>query len=183
MFHKKSVIPSLRNLKNIEKAIKSPSEYILLSEVNIGNLKEISAICRKAKKKVLVSVDVLGGFKGDKIGVKLLKNLFQIDGVVSTNVQVLRMAKQEGLLTVYRLFMIDSRSLTRAAQILKQGDFDCVEVLPGEYAYQKVDIIKKHLSSDVQLIASGFIETQEIADKILSKDFIAVTSSQTKLWN
>ena len=181
MFTKKTIIPSVRNLKYLSKALDSTSEFILLSEVSIGNLKELTDVCHKAGKKVLVHVDLIGGFKGDKEGIQLLKTLFKVDGVTSTNVTVLRQAKQRGLYTIYRLFMIDSRSLDRSIHLLKNEAFDCVEVLPGEYALQKESVIKKHVGS-ADLIAGGFIATKELAQKILQGSFMGVTTSEPDIW-
>ncbi|MEG2709104.1 MAG: glycerol-3-phosphate responsive antiterminator [Vagococcus sp.] len=159
----------------------SASEYILLSEVTIGNLKELTKVCHKAGKKVLVHADLIGGFKGDKEGMNLLKTLFKVDGVMSTNVTVLRQARQKGLYTIYRLFMIDSRSLDRSIHILENEAFDCVEVLPGDYALQQEGDIKKYIGS-ANLIAGGFVTTPELANEILLGSFIGLTTSDPQIW-
>lgn len=182
MLNEKTIIPSVRDLKHLKKALKSESKFVLLSNANIGNLAELTKVCHQQGKKVLVSADLIGGFKGDREGIQLLKNLFKVDGVASNNVQILRIAKKNGLYTIYRLFMIDSRSLEHSKFIVKEENFDCVEILPGEYAYQKsADLAQNFVGK--QMIAGGFISSRDLAEKILSNNyFMGITSSESSLW-
>ncbi|HDU1826857.1 TPA: glycerol-3-phosphate responsive antiterminator, partial [Klebsiella pneumoniae] len=111
MISNNTIIPSIRKYKYFEKALSCQSEYVLLSEANIGNLQSLIGKCHQSGKKVLVHLELLGGFKPDQAGINLLKNYYKVDGVISSNLSALRYAKKEGLLTVYRVLLIDSRSL------------------------------------------------------------------------
>lgn len=52
MFSDKTVIPSTRQLKDLDSALSSKSEYVLLSEAHIGNLKELTKRCHQAEESV-----------------------------------------------------------------------------------------------------------------------------------
>jgi glycerol uptake operon antiterminator len=46
-----TIIPSVRKYKYFEKALASQSDYILLSEANIGNLQSLIGRCHQSGKK------------------------------------------------------------------------------------------------------------------------------------
>jgi glycerol uptake operon antiterminator len=177
----KSIIPSVRELKYLDQAFAVNSKFILLSNANIGNLKDLVSLCHKHQKRVLVHLELLGGFKPDNVGVRLLKTLFNVDGVISTNVNALRMANDMELFTVYRLFLIDSRSLTRFKSIFESVKFSALEVLPAEYALEMESGLRKYVGN-AEMIAGGFIRSQSLASQILNASFMGLTTSETKLW-
>ncbi len=118
MISNNTIIPSIRKYKYFEKALSCQSEYVLLSEANIGNLQSLIGKCHQSGKKVLVHLELLGGFKPDQAGINLLKNYYKVDGVISSNLSALRYAKKEGLLTVYRVLLIDSHRLISRSILL-----------------------------------------------------------------
>ncbi len=73
MISNNTIIPSIRKYKYFEKALSCQSEYVLLSEANIGNLQSLIGKCHQSGKKVLVHLELLGGFKPDQAGINLLK--------------------------------------------------------------------------------------------------------------
>ena len=108
----------------------------------------------KAAKKVLIHLELLGGFKPDQAGISLLKNYYKVDGVISSNLSALRHAKKEGLLTIFRVLLIDSRSLDQSIDIVKHNPPDAIEILPAEYACQCLELISRNLKGfDVIFIA------------------------------
>ena len=127
-----TIIPSIRKYKHFEQALACASEYVLLSEANIGNLQSLIGKCHQSGKKVLIHLELLGGFKPDQAGISFLKNYYKVDGVISSNLSALRYAKKEGLLTIFRVLLIDSRSLDYSIDIVKHNPPDAIEILPAE---------------------------------------------------
>lgn len=181
MFDQKMVIPSIRNLKDLEKALYSGSEYLLLSEVHIGNLQDLTKKCHQLNKKVLVHLDLIEGLAKDAKGVKWLKEMYKVDGVISPNIRILNSAKKMGLICIYRVFLLDSRSLDQALTSLKHLDLDGVEVLPGIFA---INFIEEFLNvnTKIPLLAGGFLNTQQKIDCVFEAGFNAVTTSNKELW-
>lgn len=66
MFLNNTIIPSVRKYKHFEQALACASEYVLLSEANIGNLQSLIGKCHQRGKKVLIHLELLGGFKPDQ---------------------------------------------------------------------------------------------------------------------
>lgn len=183
MISNNTIIPSIRKYKYFEKALSCQSEYVLLSEANIGNLQSLIGKCHQSGKKVLVHLELLGGFKPDQAGINLLKNYYKVDGVISSNLSALRYPKKEGLLTVYRVLLIDSRSLDQSLDIVKHSPPDAIEILPAEYACQCLELISRNLKGfDVVFIAGGFVKRKYLVDKIFHAGFKGITTSEPGLW-
>lgn len=51
MISNNTIIPSIRKYKYFEKALSCQSEYVLLSEANIGNLQSLIGKCHQSGKK------------------------------------------------------------------------------------------------------------------------------------
>lgn len=181
MQNQKTIIPSVRELKLLQLACKSKASIILLSNTDIGNLIKQTSYVHKFRKKAFVHLELIAGFAPDAKGLRLLKNMYQVDGVFTTNIQAGNIAKSIGLNVIYRFFLIDSRSLKRTDAILENNKFDAIEVLPACSAIaESADLAKLNISS--KLFAGGFIKTLNMVDQIFRLGFSGITTSNSKLW-
>lgn len=176
-----SVIPSIRRLQDVEAAIASPCPLVLLSNVHIGNLEALACRLREADKRVVVHADLLGGFRPDREGIKLLKNMYRLDGVFSQSSQVVSAAQKCGLWAVQRVFLMDSRSLERSLEILAESHPDGIEVLPGVLA-SRFSTLFARWDSAATLMAGGMIASADDADTLFARGYRAITASSTALW-
>lgn len=181
LFDSFTIIPSVRKVKDIECALQSVSNMVLLSEVHIGNLQSLVKRCHSSNKMVLVNIDLVGGLATDQIGIKLLKDLFKVDGVVTSNTMNINISKSIGLYTIQRFFLIDSRGFDSGLKALKTTRSDAIEVLPGPLSikfYKEITAVR-----NVPLIAGGFIKDKPIISEIYKAGFKGVTTSQKELWD
>ncbi|KOO48612.1 glycerol-3-phosphate responsive antiterminator [Priestia koreensis] len=181
MFSNQTIIPSIRKLKDMDKALSSQSDYVLLSEAHIGNLKMLTDRCHQAGKKVLVHVDLIEGLSKDIKGIKWLKELFKVDGVISPNKRLLNAARKLDLLAIYRVFLLDSRSLEQSLHSIADAQFDAVEILPGPFATHFVSQIQEAIPN-TSLLAGGFLNSREQIDRVFQAGFKAVTTSAKEVW-
>ncbi|PWF26490.1 glycerol-3-phosphate responsive antiterminator [Ancrocorticia populi] len=180
-FDSPTVIPSVRKLKDLELALQGPSDFVLLSEVHIGNLEPLAARCAQAGKKVLVHADLIGGFKADRDGIKLLRNMFHVDGVLSQSAHVVSAAKKAKLLAIQRVFIMDSRSLDRSLAALGEARPDGIEVLPGALATHYYTLFDQW-ADQCALIAGGMVRSREEAEELFDTGYEAITASTSDLW-
>lgn len=182
LFNTPMVIPSLINGRDLNYALRVPAKIILLSGVSIGNLKEFVYAIHEHRKRAVVHIDILGGFKPDDVGIKLLKNLYKLDGILTSNVRALSQGKSLGMATVYRLPLIDSLSLAKAHDALKNSDnYDAVQILPAVCAIAEVQRVKQMVTHR-PLIASGLLESQNQVKSAFSVGYQLVATSQKSLW-
>jgi glycerol uptake operon antiterminator len=181
MFKEFTIIPSVRNLKNFDSALASISKVILLSEVHVGSLRSLVKRCHDNDKIALVNMDLVGGLATDKIGIKLLKNLFRVNGIISSNSINVNMAKMTALYAIQRFFLIDSRGLDSGLRALENTRSDAIEVLPGPLATRFKEKITK--VRNVPLLGGGFITDKCTVSEIYKSGFMGLTTSKKDLWN
>lgn len=174
-----TVIPSVRRLRDLDAALAAPSQAVLLTNVHIGNLEALVARVHAGGKVALIHTDLLGGFRPDKDGIKLLRTMFKVDGIFTQNAQVLALANKVGLWSVLRIFLIDSRSLERSLEILHEGKADAIEVLPALLAHRRATDFTR---VGVPAIAGGMIEEAEEIRALFDAGYTAVTTSNPCLW-
>jgi glycerol uptake operon antiterminator len=176
-----TIIPSVRNLKYFEDSLKTSSKIIFLSEAHIGSLTSLAKKCHERRKIVFVNIDLIGGISKDQLGIKFLKDIFKVDGIISASSRHLNMAKNENLFTIQRFFLLDSRAFDSSMDALKTSKIDAVEILPGPMAARFSAEIK--LKKDIPLLAGGFIRTVDSLKDIYQAGFMGVTTSERNLWD
>ena len=131
VFSNFQIIPSIRRLTDLDTALESGAQVILLTDADITNLQVLTQKIHAAGKQVWINTELLGGFGKDQAGLKLLKNYYKVDGVMSTDSARLKTLRHMGLYTVQRFFMTDSRSFETSLKLLKNSGMDAAEILPA----------------------------------------------------
>ena len=129
-------------------------------------------------KKLFVHIDLSKGIGRDESGIKYLK-LLGIDGIISTKSSMIRTARDLGLMTVQRFFIVDSRFIDSTADVLKNAKPHMIEIMPGTVT--KV-ISKLKATTSTPIIAGGLIETSEELASALMCGVAAVSTGKRELW-
>lgn len=175
---KNPVIAAVRNDEGFSLALKSPVTHIFLLNSDVITLKDKIKEAHLKDKKIFVHVDFTEGLGKDKVGLKVLYNL-SADGIISTRTNVIKMAKDLGLLTVQRFFIVDSHSYDTAVESIKSAHPDMVEVMPGLVSRE----IKKITGAvKIPVIAGGLIETKAEIYEALSSGATAISTGKAELW-
>jgi glycerol uptake operon antiterminator len=172
-------IAGVRNKAEFLNALKSPVEVIfILNFQNILNIEEIILLTHKAGKKAFIHFDFLDGVGKDKYGIKYIKNK-GADGIITTKTNLILMAKEEGLLTVQRFFIVDSKAIITACDSIASSKPDMVEIMPGIMP----SIIEKFTKTiKPAVIAGGLISTKEQISEALKAGAKAISTGKEELW-
>lgn len=127
---------------------------------------------------VCVNVDLVGGVSADASGLRFLSG--RIEGVISTHRHVIELAKEMELLTVHRLFAIDSGAVERGVKLIKRTQPHCVEILPA-LAYLEVAAAYPELL-ERPVLAGGLLKSREDVSSILGAGAAGVSTSHQRLW-
>ena len=173
------IIPAVRRMKDFEKALQSPHEWIVLLETRLGQLKGLVQYARKANKKILLHIDLVQGLKADEYGVEFLVNDIKPDGIISTRGSVVELVKKRKVLAIQRVFLLDSLSLESNLRAGNRYQPDFIEVLPGKIP-EVISTIKEQ--TDIPIIAGGLITETEDIEKAINAGAVAVSSSTKDLW-
>ncbi len=178
-FEIRGIIPAIRNTKCIDKAIDSDHKVVFLLTGNVLDIQTLVGKVKKNGKRVLVDIDLIKGIAGDEWGIRYLKDVVKVDGIISTKQSAIEIARKEDLMSVQRVFILDSQGLAKAITSTKNSHADYIEVLPAPVVFYICDELKRFKNI---LIAGGLVRTRETAKSILDKGIVAVTTSCTALW-
>ncbi len=175
------IIPSIRRLGDLDYALRSRRDIILLTEADIANLKPLVARVHHSGKQAWVNLELLGGFGRDSTGIKLLKNYYPVDGVRSIDSGRLGMARRAGLFTVQRFLISDSRAYDTSLRLLQSNHTDAAEILPAMVALDILPDLRR--TTAIPLLAGGFIRRAEEVTAIQSAGFEGLTVIKSALYN
>lgn len=172
------IISAVRNEKEFEDALYSKSGIIFDLSPSVLDLEEKVRKAHEYNKKIFIHLDLAEGIGKDKAGICFVKKL-GIDGVISTRVSVIKLAREEKLFTVQRFFIVDSQSLNTAVESVKSSRPDMVEIMPG-VVEKVISCIKEKIS--VPIIAGGLIENAKEIKAALDAGATAVSTGKKEFW-
>lgn len=173
------VIAAARSLEQVERAAASPAPAIFLLGGSILSLDGLVARARARGKRVFVHLDLLDGLGRDAAAVDWCARELKPDGMISTRAPLLRRAQEHGLITIQRLFLMDSSSLSHGIRLLKANPPSMVEVLPGLVPRA---IARVSREVDRPVIAGGMVTRPEEVAQALAAGALAVSTSEQELW-
>ena len=175
------IIPSVKEVKYLKKAIQSDNLCIQLTGVHIGNLQQLSHICHQAGKTVIVNHELVDGLGKDKIAFQMLKKLYHVDGIIGSSITKLHMMKGLNVKVIYRITLMDSISVDNALRTINEVKFDAIELRPYYHAIEFLPTFKKVW--DGEYYVAGFVNTEEKLKKCKEAGFSGAMTSTVELWN
>ena len=160
-----------------EVALLSPSEVIFCLHASILTVAQCVEKAHAAGKVIFVHIDLADGIGRDRAGLAYLASI-GVDGVISTRTQLVRQAREVGLLTVQRFFALDSQGLASMEETLGGATTDLIEIMPGVIG----KVIARVASGSTPVIAGGLIETKDELLAALSHGALAVSTGKQELW-
>lgn len=129
--------------------------------------------------RIYVNVDLVGGIASDASGLRFLSG--RVEGIISTHRHVIELAKASGLITIQRLFAIDSGAVERGLKLIRRAEPRFVEILPAlaycEIAERYSEVL------DLPVLAGGLLKGREDISNILRAGAVGVSTSHRGLWN
>lgn len=193
---KREVIPL--NVKQVLKdkpviaAIRNPGEFLsgraytgdagvlFLIGGTIFDLPAFSGHAKRYNKQVFVDIDLIKGLGKDASGIRYLAKEAHIHGIITTKSNLIRSSQKEGLISVQRIFVLDSESLAGGLNVISKSRPDAVEILPGLILPKIIDRIRA--VSSLPIIAGGLITKQEEIQEILSSGAVGISTSAPGLF-
>lgn len=175
----KQIIAAVRDRESLELALRCPLQTVFLLAGSIVDLEKQCARLQQAGKQFYLHLDLLDGLKGDAAGIRFLATRCHPNGIISTKVSCLRLAREAGMLAILRVFVLDSLALRTGLQHVKAAQPHCVEVLPGVSA----KIIRLAVSLfGLPVIAGGLVNDADDIRVALQAGAAAVSTSVPDTW-
>ena len=173
------IIASVKNMEGLEKCLTSDIQVVF---VLFGDICNIAAIVKKIKdagKIAMIHLDLINGISGKEVALDFIKQHTEADGIITTKNTLIKYAKQLGLYTVLRYFVMDSMALSNIEKQVGSVQPDVIEILPGIMP----GIIKKvNKISKVPVIAGGLIASREDVMTALDSGAISISATGYDIW-
>ncbi|WGV59774.1 glycerol-3-phosphate responsive antiterminator [Brevibacillus brevis] len=173
------LIASVKEAKHLEKAAEANLSAAVLSIGNIGVIKGYVDYFKAKNIPVFLHLERIGGISHDREGIAFLGHYVKPDGIVTTRNTLVKLAKKQGLLTIQRLFLVDSDSIKSGLTSLQDTQPDAVELMPGllpEFIEEFRSVI------DTPIISGGLIRKREQMEEVLKHGATAVSVGSPLLW-
>ncbi|MBQ7295017.1 MAG: glycerol-3-phosphate responsive antiterminator [Clostridia bacterium] len=176
---KNPIIAAVKDLGNLDAALSSDCTIIFLLCGSIFNIKDVVKKAKEKGKMIFIHIDLLDGFSKDAVALKYISEEIKPDGIISTKNSQLKTAKSLGLLTVQRIFIIDSLSIDTAVKASQMIEPDAIEIMPGI-----MPRITKQLSKalDVPVIVGGLVSEKIEVENAVRSGALGVSSSSKEIW-
>jgi glycerol uptake operon antiterminator len=174
------IIASIKDQKDIDKAIKSSANIAFLLTGDISTVENYIKQLREAGMYIFLHLDFIEGLSNTKSAIKYIADVWKPTGIITTKINMIRYAKEEGLITIQRIFLIDRAAIEKGIEMVKSCKPDAVEVLPGLMP-KVVDKLSRQLK--LPLIVGGLIQEKEDILLALEAGALAVSSGNPAMWN
>lgn len=175
---KGSIIAAVRTERELATALDTAVETVFYLTPSVFSLAPSVEKAHARDKKIFIHMDLAEGIGKDRAGLQLVKNM-HTDGIISTRGSIIKMAREMGLATVQRFFLVDSHSVATIAETVKAVKPDKIEIMPGVVP-KVIAHLKKE--TEVPLIAGGLIDSQEEIEKALAAGAAAVSIGKKEFW-
>ncbi|SHI99390.1 glycerol-3-phosphate responsive antiterminator [Propionispora hippei] len=175
------IIPAVRTIQDFKYAMSNtaaPGVIVLFGDINtVSSLLEQA---KQYKKRLILHLDLLEGIGRDKPGINFLARQ-GVSAVITTKTQIGKMAHEDGMIVIQRLFCMDSEAVRTGIQAAKALKPDAIEVLPGMVPRSVVQRLLSEVGRPV--LAGGLMQTEEEVVEAIKNGVYAVSTSKRELWN
>ena len=159
------VIAAVKDEKGLEECLNMDVGMVFVLYGTVCTIGEIVKRIKDQGKIAVVHIDLIQGLSGKDAAVEFLKTYTRADGIITTKPALIKCAKELGMFTVLRFFVIDSMAYDK--------------ILPGLMP-RVIERIKK--SVRCQVIAGGLISEKEDIVAALKAGAVAISTTDKNVW-
>lgn len=173
------IVVAVRDLADLPRAIATVHRTIFLLSTNLSTVGSAVEMVKRAGKQVFVHMDLVEGLGKDAHGLQWLASTVRPTGVVTTRPPLATKARSLGLVTVQRIFLVDSQSVQTGLQMAREVKPDYLEVMPGILPETIRWLVKQ---SPVPIIAGGLCREVAHYEAARRAGAVAISTSADELW-
>lgn len=173
------IIAAVKDDAGLQKCLASDSRIIFILYGDICTIPDIVDTVKDSGKLAMVHLDLITGLSSKEIAVDFLKKYTRADGIITTKPTLIKRAKELGLYTILRLFLIDSMAYENIGRQTKAANPDLIEILP---ALMPKIIAKVCRISPTPVIAGGLVSDKEDIMALLQAGVTSISSTNEQIW-
>ncbi|OHD72205.1 MAG: hypothetical protein A2W19_14970 [Spirochaetes bacterium RBG_16_49_21] len=175
------VIAAFRDIENINVEALNHINMLFILGGTIFDLPHIVEQAKRYGKLVFADIDLLKGIGKDASGVRFLAKEILADGIITTRSNLIKSIQKEGLVSIQRMFVLDSESLAGGLGVIEKSKPDALEILPGMILPK---IMKKiRMTVSIPVIAGGLITSEEEIHEILASGAVGISTTSSHLFS
>lgn len=173
------IIAAIKDADGLEKCLSCDSRIIFVLYGDIITIPDIVQKIKATGKIAFVHIDLIHGLYSKEIAVDFIKKYTRADGIISTKAPLILRAKELGLYTVMRFFVIDSMAYSSMEKQIGTVRPDVIEVLPA-----LIPKIVKNICTFAHrpVIAGGLVSDKEDVLSLLDAGVSCISSTNQAVW-
>ncbi|MEW4286325.1 glycerol-3-phosphate responsive antiterminator [Priestia koreensis] len=177
--HKDRLIASIKDPKSFDYFLETNIQLAFLLMGNISVIKRYVDALKRENRFVFLHIEKIPGISYDREGLKFIANFVKPTGIVSTKSSLIQLAKKEGLLTIQRLFLVDTDAVAHGLKVANDIQPDALELMPGLIPEM---VMKVREEASVPIITGGLIRNKRQAETALESGAAAISTGSPRLW-
>ena len=177
------VVAAIKDDTGLEMCLKSDVDAVFILYGDIFTIADIVAKVKNAGKTAMVHMDLITGLSPKDISTDFIRKYTLADGIITTKGNLISHAKEIGLATVLRYFVLDSMALInieRQSHQNRETQPDMIEILPGIIVPKMIR--KICAMSRVPVICGGLIQEKEDVMHALASGAAAISTTSPDVW-
>ena len=176
-------IAAVKDDEGLEICLTSEVEAVFILFGDICTIADIVARVKDAGKIAMVHMDLVTGLSPQDVSIDFIRKYTRADGIITTKANLITHAREIGLVTVLRYFVIDSLalfSIERRSRENRDSQPDMIEILPGNIVPK---MVRKICSmSKVPVLCGGLIQEKEDVMNALANGAAAISTTCPEVW-
>ncbi len=177
------IVAAIKDDAGLEMCLSTDVDAVFILYGDICTISNIVARVKDSGKVAMVHMDLITGLSSKDISTDFIRKYTRADGIITTKGNLITHAKEIGLATVLRHFVLDSMALInieRQSHQSRESQPDMIEILPGIIVPK---MIRKICSmSRVPVICGGLIQEKEDVMNALASGAAAISTTSSKVW-
>ena len=120
------IIAAVKDDEGLSRCLTSDSRIIFILYGDIVTISDIVETVKSAGKLAIVHLDLINGLSSKEVAVDFLQKYTNADGIITTKPTLIKRAKELGLFTILRLFLIDSMAYENIDRQVKSSRPDLI---------------------------------------------------------
>ncbi len=177
--HEDRLIAAIKDPKSFDRFMETDIQSAFLLMGNISVIKRYVDLLKKHDRHVFLHLEKIPGISYDREGLKFIAKFVKPTGIVTTKSSLIQFAKNEGLLAIQRLFLIDTDAVANGLKTVNEIQPHALEVMPGLIP-EMIKKIKKE--TDLPIITGGLIQHARHIEEAISSGAVAASTGRSWLW-
>ena len=177
------IIAAVKDDRELVRALQSDVDVVFILYGDVCTIPMIVDRIKEAGRTAMVHLDLVSGLSPKEISIDYIRMRTRADGIITTRANLIRHARESGLATILRYFVLDSLALINIEKQSQQhhaSQPDLIEILPGVISPKVLSRICQ--MSRVPVIAGGLIHDREDVMNALNAGAIAISTSTPDVW-